>query len=715
MVHFVGAGSGAPDLITVRGQRLIAEADVIIYAGSLVNPALLENRKEGCRIYDSAKMTLEEVADVMRGAHEDGLETVRLHTGDPCIYGAVREQMDLLEADHIPYDSTPGVSAFCGAAAAMDMEYTLPGISQSVVITRMAGRTPMPERESIESFAAHGATMVIFLSAKMTEELRDRLLAGGYGPDTPAAIIYKATWPEEEKYICTVDTLAQTAAAHKITKTALIIVGDAAAQSGYERSKLYDPSFATAFRRARASSRGGDSDRREQAGRDVGMQREAPVRADNRAPSGLEPMGRDVSLQGEAPAGGGNPFSRTEFTDLIRKIRGADPCAMKAAAAYLDSLAAPPGSLGKLADAAVQLAGITGKVKNSVGRRRIIVMCADNGVVEEGVSSTPQAVTLSQAVNMTRHLTGMSSMAAHFGCEVEVVDVGIAATVHEGSDIVQRRIRSGTGNIAREAAMTRQEALTAIGVGIERARQASLDGIDVIGVGEMGIGNTTTSSAVLAALTGLPVEEVTGRGGGLTEEAFARKKSVIKEALRLHGLSEAAQSPEEACRTGGRSPEDAGQYCAQSLENAANSCGLVPADRDPVEVLARVGGLDLAAMCGVYLGAALYRIPVVVDGFISIVAALCAQRLCGACRDFMFPSHVSEEIGYVRAAEELGLEAWLHLRMRLGEGSGCPLAFQVLEAACVLMNDMATFEEARIDDSYLAELRTLQVPVRGAN
>ncbi len=250
MVHFVGAGSGAPDLITVRGQRLLSEADVIIYAGSLVNPALLDYKKEGCRVYDSAKMTLEQVTDVMRQAEKEGLTTVRLHTGDPCIYGAIREQMDILEKAGIQYDSTPGVSAFCGAASALDMEYTLPGISQSVIITRMAGRTPMPEKESIESFAAHGATMVIFLSTGMLEKLSGRLIEGGYAPETPAAIVYKATWPDEEKYICTVDTLARTAAEHGITKTALIIVGGAVAQSGYERSKLYDPGFTTEFREA---------------------------------------------------------------------------------------------------------------------------------------------------------------------------------------------------------------------------------------------------------------------------------------------------------------------------------------------------------------------------------------------------------------------------------------------------------------------------------
>ena len=366
----------------------------------------------------------------------------------------------------------------------------------------------------------------------------------------------------------------------------------------------------------------------------------------------------------------------------IEEIRGADAEAMRVASAYVQSLAAPPGSLGKLTDAAVQLAGITGKVKNTLGRRRIIVMCADNGVVEEGVSATPQIVTLSQALNMTRHLTGMSSLAAHFGIDTEIVDIGIATSYQEqGCKILQRRIRRGTGNLAKEPAMTREETVRAILVGIERAGQAAADGIDVIGVGEMGIGNTTTSSAVLAALTGLSVEDVTGRGGGLTDAAFEKKKNVISRALQLHGLAGTAS---------GSASEDAG------------------AQTDPIEVLSRVGGLDLAGMCGVYLGAAICRIPAVIDGFISIVAALCAQRLCGSCRDFMFPSHVSEEIGYLRAAQELHLDPWLHLNMRLGEGSGCPLAFQILEASCALMNEMATFEQAKIDDGYLTELRAMK-------
>lgn len=250
MVHFVGAGSGAPDLITVRGMNLLREADVIIYAGSLVNPQLLDYKKEGCQVYDSAKMTLEEVLEVMEQAEAEGKTTVRLHTGDPCLYGAIREQMDALDEKNIEYDYCPGVSSFCGAASALNLEYTLPDVSQSVVITRMAGRTPVPEREEIASFAAHHATMVIFLSTGMLEKLSERLMAGGYEPDTPAAIVYKATWEDEKTVLCSVSTLAQSARENQITKTALIIVGDVVSHSHYRRSDLYNPEFSTEFRPA---------------------------------------------------------------------------------------------------------------------------------------------------------------------------------------------------------------------------------------------------------------------------------------------------------------------------------------------------------------------------------------------------------------------------------------------------------------------------------
>lgn len=250
MIHFVGAGSGAVDLITVRGQHLLQQADVIVYAGSLVNPDLLDSAKEGCRIFDSAKMTLEEVLQVLMDADAHGSQVVRLHTGDPCLYGAIREQMDVLDARGIAYDYTPGVSSFCGAAAALKAEYTLPDVSQTVIITRMEGRTPVPERERMRDLASHGSTMVIFLSMSLLDKLEEQLVAGGaYTADTPAAIVYKATWPDEQVFRCTVGTLAATASRNGIVKTALICVGGFLG-GDYDRSKLYDPAFSTEFRPA---------------------------------------------------------------------------------------------------------------------------------------------------------------------------------------------------------------------------------------------------------------------------------------------------------------------------------------------------------------------------------------------------------------------------------------------------------------------------------
>ena len=249
MIHFVGAGSGAPDLITIRGKNYLEQADVIIYAGSLVNPALLDYAKPGCQIFNSATMTLEEVIAQMERAEKENKMTVRLHTGDPCLYGAIREQMDRLKELKIDFDVCPGVSSFCGAAAALAAEYTLPNVSQSVIITRMAGRTPVPERESIRSFAAHGATMVIFLSTGLLRELSAELIAGGYAPDTPAAIVYKATWPDEKVMRCTVADLHDTAERNHVRKTALIVVGHCLG-SDYELSRLYAADFSTEFREA---------------------------------------------------------------------------------------------------------------------------------------------------------------------------------------------------------------------------------------------------------------------------------------------------------------------------------------------------------------------------------------------------------------------------------------------------------------------------------
>lgn len=250
MVYFVGAGTGAPDLITVRGMNMLKQADVIIYAGSLVNPELLAYKKAECEVHNSAKMTLEEVIAVMQKAETEKKMTVRLHTGEPSIYGAVREQMDELDKLGIAYESCPGVSACFGAAASLNLEYTLPGVSQSLIITRMEGKTAVPEKESIESFATHQASMAIYLSTGMLEELSRRLIAGGYDKKIPAALVYKATWPEEEAYVCTIETLYETAKTHGITKTALVLVGEVIAHQMYDKSRLYASDFSTEFRQA---------------------------------------------------------------------------------------------------------------------------------------------------------------------------------------------------------------------------------------------------------------------------------------------------------------------------------------------------------------------------------------------------------------------------------------------------------------------------------
>lgn len=252
MVYFVGAGTGAADLITVRGMRLLQQADVVIYAGSLVNPELLAYAGGAGDIHNSAVMTLDEVVAVMRKAEAEGKTTVRLHTGDPSVYGAVREQMDELDRLGISYESCPGVSACFGAAASLNLEYTLPGISQSLIITRMEGKTGVPEKERIESLAAHQASMAVYLSAGMLKELGERLAAGGYAQDTPAALVYKATWPEEKAFLCTVGTLHDTAEENGITRTALVLVGEAVAHRRYQKSKLYDPAFSTSFRAGKA-------------------------------------------------------------------------------------------------------------------------------------------------------------------------------------------------------------------------------------------------------------------------------------------------------------------------------------------------------------------------------------------------------------------------------------------------------------------------------
>ena len=350
-----------------------------------------------------------------------------------------------------------------------------------------------------------------------------------------------------------------------------------------------------------------------------------------------------------------------ELDALVRAVAPLDRSAMTAAEEYQARLAKPPGSLGRLEELSIQLAGITGQVHNELTQKQLLVFAADNGVVAEGVSSAPQSVTKQQTINLTRGKTGAAVLAKHFGCGLTVCDVGVNADIYE-SAVLNRKIAYGTQNICTGPAMTREQTLQAILTGAEIARTVDAD---VIGVGEMGIGNTTTSSAVLAVLLGADVEAVTGRGGGITEESFRKKKAVIRTAIEVNR----------------------------------------PDRDDVVGVLSKVGGFDLAAMCGAFLGAAAARRPTVIDGLISAAAALCAVRLCPNVRGYLVPSHASFEIGYRLAMEAMDLRPLFDLGMRLGEGSGCPLAFQVLDAACAVINDMATFDEAGINDDYLDEIR----------
>jgi len=352
------------------------------------------------------------------------------------------------------------------------------------------------------------------------------------------------------------------------------------------------------------------------------------------------------------------------LSDYLAGIKDIDVVAAQKAQARLDDLAKPPGSLGRLEDIAVTLSGISGANFYDTGKRCVIIMSSDNGVVEEGVASAPQSVTYTQTLNFTRGITGVSAIAGQFNADLIIVDVGIDADIDHPL-IINRKIRKSTSNIAKGAAMTYEEAVRAILVGIETARSAVKDGYTLLGAGEMGIGNTTTSSAVLCALTGLPPEQTTGKGAGLKEEAYRHKIEVIKNALRNNN----------------------------------------PDPKDPVGVLSKVGGFDIAALAGVFIGGAFMRVPVVIDGFISVVAALAAYNMNPLIKKYMLASHESHEQGFKKAADALGIEPYLHLNMRLGEGSGCPLMFAVIDAACAVMRNMGTFEEANIRGEYLHEVR----------
>ncbi|MGE5632829.1 MAG: nicotinate-nucleotide--dimethylbenzimidazole phosphoribosyltransferase [Caulobacteraceae bacterium] len=352
------------------------------------------------------------------------------------------------------------------------------------------------------------------------------------------------------------------------------------------------------------------------------------------------------------------------YNDVVNGIKPAYEEAKKEASMRLDNLAKPIGSLGKLEDIAIKLAGITGKVMNKTEKKCTVIMAADNGIVEEGVSTCPQYVTTAQTINFTKGLTGVCVLSRHAGSDIRVVDIGINNDL-DYPGIINRKIRKGTYNMAKGPAMSMDEATRAIEAGIETVGELVKEGYSLLGTGEMGIGNTSTSSAVAAALLGCSIDETVGKGSGLTDEGLAEKRAVLEKTLKLNN----------------------------------------PDGSKPLDVLSKVGGFDIAGLTGCFLAAAYYRVPIVIDGFISAAAALAAYRINPLTRDFMIPSHCSEEPGYKLVMENMGLEPMLNLGMRLGEGSGCPLAFNIIEAAEKIVSDMATFEEAAIVNDFLIDIR----------
>lgn len=348
----------------------------------------------------------------------------------------------------------------------------------------------------------------------------------------------------------------------------------------------------------------------------------------------------------------------------LKNIGAADKEAVKLAWKRLDKLTKPIGSLGSLEEIAAKMAGITGKVHNTINKKNIVIMCGDNGVVEEGISACPQNITATVTNNFTKDITGVGVLSRFLNTELTIVDVGVNAEFNNPK-IINRKIAYGTKNIAFEPAMTMEQAVKAIEVGIDIVNQLAKQGVNILGTGEMGVGNTTTSAAVLSALSNISPDLVVGKGAGLTEEAFEHKKDIVKKAIKIN----------------------------KAYGN------------NVIEVVSKVGGFDIAGLCGCFLGAAANRLPIVIDGFISSVAALCAYKLNPLVKEYMFPSHLSAEPGATYIMKEIGLEPFLNLKMRLGEGSGCPIAFQIIEAALCVMNDMGTFEEAAINDECYVDIR----------
>ena len=398
--------------------------------------------------------------------------------------------------------------------------------------------------------------------------------------------------------------------------------------------------------------------------------------------------------------------TKMDILEQIWQIRLADPAAVEKALRRQDQLAKPPGSLGGLEEIAVRMAGITGQVipEESFPRKGcVIVFSSDNGVVQQGVASAPQSVTRAQTINFTRRLTGVGALSNSFGSDILIVDMGVkdpipqelydTVPLQDTHKIIDRKIRPGTWDIAGGPAMTEEEALQAIKTGIEMARAAAEEGFDILGIGEMGIGNTTTSAAVLSCITGEEAGQTCGRGGGVNDTGFQRKQQIVEQ------IREEWQSQISDAENSGDPEHAAGQ--ALDLSGRFDRI---------LKILARCGGFDIAAMTGAYLGAAMERVPVVIDGYISVVAALAAAEIMPQAADYMFASHQSAEPGYQIAIERLndhspGMQPFLALDMRLGEGSGCPIAFEIIRGACDVMRNMATFEEAEINDDYLEEVR----------
>ena len=350
--------------------------------------------------------------------------------------------------------------------------------------------------------------------------------------------------------------------------------------------------------------------------------------------------------------------------ETLNIIKATNAEATKKAWDRIDNLSKPIGSLGALEDIAAKMAGITGSIRNEISKKNIIIMCADNGVVEEGVSTCPQNITATVTNNFTKGITGVCVLSKFTNTDMTIVDIGVKAEFDNPS-IINKKIAYGTENITKTAAMTREQAISAIEVGIEIVEDLSKRGYDLLGTGEMGIGNTTTSAAILAVLSGLSTDIVVGKGAGLTEEQFSHKKEVVKKAIEVNK----------------------------------------PNKEDVIDVIAKVGGFDIAGLCGCFLGAARYKVPIVIDGFIASAAALCAYRMNPNVKDYIFASHLSAEPGARYMMEELKLEPMINLKMRLGEGSGCPLAFNIIEAALYTMNNMATFEEATLLKDFYVDIR----------